>query len=90
MQTKKKEKKIKIWYKYSNNVFLYENDFQTLILLADMVFWMSDFDDFDNDQISWNAFKMILKIPNETFFHPPDITKTVKMSRGGAYLAERI
>ena len=24
-----------------------------MIILADMAFWMSNFDDFDDDQISW-------------------------------------
>ena len=34
-------------------VFLHRNDFQILIILADMAFWMSNYGDFDNGQIPW-------------------------------------
>ena len=34
-------------------LFFHENNFQIMIILADMAFQMSDFDDFDIDQISW-------------------------------------
>ena len=32
--------------------FLHKNDFQIMIFLTDMAFLMSNFDDFDNGQIS--------------------------------------
>ena len=33
--------------------FLHKDIFQIMICLTGMTFWMSNFDDFDNDQISW-------------------------------------
>ena len=44
-----------IWYKYKNDVvfiFATKYIFQIMICLADITFWMSNCDDFDNDQIS--------------------------------------
>ena len=32
---------------------LHKKKFQIMIYLADMAFWMSNFDDFDHGQISW-------------------------------------
>ena len=48
-------RKMTIWHKYNFNVvFLFAwNNFQIMIFLADMAFWMSNFDDFNNPQISW-------------------------------------
>ena len=45
---------MKIWYKDNNIVvFIFsQNNFQIMIFLADMVFRMSNFDDFDHGQIS--------------------------------------
>ena len=46
---------MKIWCKDNNIVvfFLHKNDFQIMILLADMALEMSKFDDFDYGQIPW-------------------------------------
>jgi len=46
---------MKIWCKFNNIqvFFLHEDDFWIMIILAAMAFWMSDFDDFDDGQISW-------------------------------------
>ena len=45
---------MKIWYKYNNNIvfILAKNDFQILIILADMAFLRSKYNNFDNGQIS--------------------------------------
>ena len=47
---------MKIWDKDNSIVvfiFAWKKYFQIMIFLADMAFYMSNFDDFDNGQISW-------------------------------------
>ena len=57
MQEKKKDDLAEIWKSSTSTttmqcLFLHKNNFQNIIFLADMAFQMSDFDNFDNGQIS--------------------------------------
>ena len=49
----RKNEEMKISYNYNNKCLsLLKNVFQIMIFWANMAFWISDFDDFDNNKIS--------------------------------------
>ena len=50
---------MKIWYKYDNKIvfILHKNNFKIMIILADMVSLMSNYDIFYNGQIIWDLLE---------------------------------
>ena len=67
-------RKIKTWFIYYNNIVILlqkENLFQTCIFLADLPNLMSNFHDFDEDQISWKfaqRYLFVLVFHNKNSF----------------------